>query len=65
MKPHRTDLVSLAFGLVFVGGAALWLTARLVTLDAVTVGWFLAGALIVLGGIGVVHMITAGRRSRD
>jgi hypothetical protein len=64
VKPHRTDLVSLGFGLVFVGGAALWLTARLVTLGALTVGWFLAGVLILLGGMGFTQVLAAGRRRR-
>ena len=64
MKPHRTDPVSLVFGVVFLAAAGLWLTARLVRLDVVTVGWFVAGSLVLLGGLGLGHALTAGRRSR-
>ncbi|MGW4502704.1 hypothetical protein ACWENR_29375, partial [Micromonospora sp. NPDC004336] len=44
MKAHRTDIVSFAFGLIFVGIAAWWLLAQLLGLALPPVGWFLAGA---------------------
>jgi hypothetical protein len=66
MKLHRTDGLSLAFGLVFLAAAALWLLARLVTLNAPTVGWLVVGGLILLGGFGVAHaIINSGRRHTD
>jgi hypothetical protein len=65
MKPHRTDPLSLVFGLIFLGGAALWLTSRMVTLQLATVGWVVAGGLIVLGGSGLVRAITTSRRHAD
>lgn len=65
MTPHRTDGVSLAFGLAFLGAAALWLITRLIPLGAAAVGWLVAGGLIVLGGLGVVHaVVRSGRGSR-
>lgn len=65
MKPHRTDPVSLTFGLLFVGVAGFWLTAQLVTLDVVSVGWFVAGTLLVLGGIGIAQALATASRSND
>lgn len=65
MKPHRTDPLSLTFGLLFVGVAGFWLTAQVVTLAIVSVGWFVAGALLVLGGIGIVHALVTASRSRE
>jgi hypothetical protein len=60
--PHGTDRVSLIFGLAFLGGAALWLTARLVTLNPATVGSIAAGGLIVLGMLGITVTITTRQR---
>jgi hypothetical protein len=65
VKPHRTDPVSLGFGLVFLAAAGLWLTGRLVPLDAVTVGWLVAGGLVLLGGIGLIHGLVAARHPPD
>jgi hypothetical protein len=65
VKPHRTDLVSLSFGLVFLAAAGLWLAGRLVTLDARTVGWFVAGSLVLLGGAGLAHVLVTHRRRSD
>jgi hypothetical protein len=63
MKLHRTDGLSLAFGLVFLAAAGLWLLARLVTLNAATVGWLAVGGLVMLGGLGIAHaIINSGRR---
>lgn len=65
MKPHRTDPVSLVFGVVFLAAAGLWLTARLARLDVATVGWFMAGSLVLLGGLGLGHLLITARRSPD
>lgn len=61
MKAHRTDIVSFAFGLIFVGLAAWWLLAQLLGLALPPVGWFLAGALIVIGVLGLVGALRSGR----
>ncbi|MFG3705322.1 hypothetical protein ACGF7U_11405 [Micromonospora sp. NPDC047670] len=61
MKAHRTDIVSFAFGLIFVGLAAWWLLAQLLGLALPPVGWFLAGALIVIGILGLVGALRSGR----
>lgn len=61
MKAHRTDVVSFAFGLIFVGLAAWWLLAQLLGLALPPVGWFLAGALILVGLLGLVGALRSGR----
>ncbi|MET8350977.1 hypothetical protein [Micromonospora sp. NPDC005206] len=61
MKAHRTDLVSFAFGLVFLGLSAWWLLAQLLGLALPPVGWFLAGALILIGVFGLVGALRSGR----
>lgn len=56
------DRVSLVFGLIFLGLAALWLVSRVIDLDAVTVGWIVAGGLVALGLAGIVGALTGSRR---
>lgn len=63
MKAHRTDLVSFAFGLVFLALSAWWLLAQLLGLALPPVGWFLAGALILIGVFGLVGALRSGRPS--
>lgn len=64
MKAHRTDLVSFAFGLVFLALSAWWLLAQLLGLALPPVGWFLAGALILIGVFGLVGALRSGRPSQ-
>jgi hypothetical protein len=61
VKAHRTDLVSFAFGLVFLGLSAWWLLAQLLGLALPPVGWFLAGALILIGVFGLVGALRSSR----
>lgn len=61
MKAHRTDLLSFAFGLVFLALSAWWLLAQLLGLALPPVGWFLAGALILIGVFGLVGALRSGR----
>jgi hypothetical protein len=62
MNKHDTDVVSMTFGSIFVGIVALWLLARLVTVDLPPFGWFVATGLIVLGVLGVTATARTGRR---
>ncbi len=59
---NRPDRVAFAFGLVFLGLAALWLVSQLVGLAPVTVGWMVAGGLMALGLAGIVSALIGTRR---
>jgi hypothetical protein len=61
MKSHRTDGVSLTFGLVFLVIAGWYLAARLVDLDLPMMGWSVAGGLILLGLLGLVGALRTSR----
>nr|WP_229400770.1 hypothetical protein [Micromonospora okii] len=64
MRAHRTDIVSLGFGLFFVALAAWWLLAQLLGLALPPVGWFLAGGLILIGVLGLAGALRSGRGHR-
>lgn len=61
MKPHRTDGVSLTFALIFLSLVGWWLLAQLFNLPLPAVGWFIAGALIFLGVLGLFGALRSGR----
>ncbi|WP_025616670.1 hypothetical protein [Salinispora cortesiana] len=63
MKAHRTDSVSLLFGLLFLLLAAWWLVAQLLEFTLPPVGWLLAGALLLIGVLGLVGALRAARPS--
>ncbi len=54
MRRHRTDPISLAFGLLFLGVAGWWGLTRFVHLGFQPAGWIIALVLIVVGGVGLV-----------
>jgi hypothetical protein len=60
---HEVDVLSLVFGLFFLGAAAIWGTSR----DALHAlrGWPLPALLIVVGVVGLVTAITARRGKAD
>ena len=61
MKPHRTDGVSLSFGLIFLLIALWWAISRVFTLHLPAVGWVVAGGLIMFGVLGLFGAIRSGR----
>jgi len=61
MKPHRTDGVSLSFGLIFLLVALWWAISRVVTIHPPAIGWIVAGGLILFGVIGLLGAIRSGR----
>jgi hypothetical protein len=63
MRPHRTDGVSLSFGLIFLAVVALWATTRIVRIDLSAVGWLVAGGLLVFGVIGLLGALRSGRHA--
>jgi hypothetical protein len=59
---RRTDRVSLAFGVLFLGLPGLWLATRWLDLPVLTVGWIVAGGLVVLGLAGIAGVLTSTHR---
>ncbi|WP_285553245.1 hypothetical protein [Actinoplanes regularis] len=64
MKPHRTDAVSLTFGLLFLVIAGWWAVSQVVTLHLPALGWTVAGGLILFGAVGLLGAISSGRREQ-
>jgi hypothetical protein len=66
MKTHRTDGLSLAFGLVFLVAVGWWFFGRTVDIALPQLGWLAAAALIVFGALGLFRALRsdAGRRGR-
>jgi hypothetical protein len=62
MKPHRTDGISLSFGLLFLTVALWWAITQVVTVRLPGLAWLAAGALILFGFIGLLGAIRSGRR---
>jgi hypothetical protein len=54
MRRHRTDGVSLGFGLLFLAIAFWWVVGQYVDLEVPNLGWIVAAGLIVLGVVGVI-----------
>lgn len=63
MKPHRTDGVSLSFGLIFLSVVLWWAVSRVMTLHLPAVGWLVAGGLLLFGVLGLLGAIRSGRRT--
>jgi hypothetical protein len=61
MKRHRTDGVSLVFGVIFLLVAAWWLLGHTVHIGLGTLAWVIAVALIAIGGLGLLGAL----RGRD
>ena len=60
MKPHRTDGVSLSFGLIFLLVTLWWAVSRVLTVHLPAAGWLVAGGLITFGTIGLFGAIRSG-----
>jgi len=63
MKPHRTDGVSLGFGVFFLLIALWWAVSRVVSVQLPALGWLVAGTLILFGVVGVLGAIRSGRHT--
>ena len=61
MRPHRTDGVSLSFGVLFLLVVAWWAVSRVVNLHLPAVGWLVAGGLILFGVIGLIGALRSAR----
>jgi hypothetical protein len=63
MKPHRTDGVSLSFGLVFLIVAVWWAVSQTFPVRLPNPGFLVASALILFGVLGLLGAIRSGRRA--
>jgi len=63
MRPHRTDGISLSFGMIFLFVAVWWAIAQVVTVRLPAAGWLVAGGLILFGAVGLIGAIRSGRRT--
>jgi len=63
MKRHDVDLVSLIFGVVFVLGAGAYFASHFLNFswNIPNGGWFIAGALIILGLLGIGASLRSNR----
>jgi apolipoprotein N-acyltransferase len=62
MKPHRTDGLSLTFGLIFLGIVIVWLFNAVLDLKIREPGWIVAGALILFGLLGLFGALRSESR---
>jgi hypothetical protein len=62
MKPHATDSISLGAGLAFLWITGFWLLARLADLDVSALALLPAGLLVIIGAVGMAHVVRAARR---
>jgi hypothetical protein len=66
---HRTDYVSLIFGLIFLAVVGWWAAAYYldweISVHLPDAGWILAGALILLGLIGIGASMRRDRREGE
>jgi hypothetical protein len=54
MKQHDLDVVSFAFGAVFLSLVVVWLGTRLIDIEFPSAGWLVAAALVFFGILGLV-----------
>ena len=61
MKAHRTDLLSLVFGLLMLASVVWWLLGRALHLPLPQAGWIFAGVLILFGALGLAGALRSDR----
>lgn len=62
MRSHRTDSVSLFFGLAFLMVAVGYLANVYLNLNLPRMGWFIAAGLIFLGIVGAITALVPTRK---
>ncbi|MDG6105375.1 hypothetical protein Daura_47685 [Dactylosporangium aurantiacum] len=63
MKPHRTDGLSLTFGLIFLGIVVVWLFNQAVNVH-LNAGWIVAIGLIVFGLLGLLGALRSDKSDK-
>ena len=63
MKSHRTDSVSLFFGLAFLMISLGYLAKVYLNLNLPSMGWFIAAGLVFLGVVGAITALIPSRRA--
>jgi hypothetical protein len=63
MKPHRTDGLSLTFGLIFLGIVIVWLFNQAVEVD-LNAGWIVAVGLIIFGLLGLLGALRSDKHDK-
>jgi hypothetical protein len=63
MKPHRIDGLSFTFGIIFLGVVAWWLFGAQFDVELPSGGWFVAGALILFGVVGLIGALRPDRNA--
>jgi len=63
MKPHRTDGLSLTFGLIFLGIVIVWLFNQAVEVD-LNAGWIVAVGLIIFGLLGLLGALRSDKTDK-
>lgn len=62
MNVHRTDRLSLGFGLLFLAFTLAWLLVGQLQVNLPTAGWFVAGGLIIFGVLGLMGSLRPRHR---
>jgi hypothetical protein len=63
MKPHRLDGLSFTFGIIFLAVVAWWLFGAQFAVALPSGGWFVAGALILFGVVGLIGALRPDRNA--
>lgn len=61
MNRHVSDIVSLIFGIVFVGLAAGWMVNQWLALTLPSAGWIAASCLVLFGALGLITTVVHRR----
>ena len=64
MKAHRTDVMSLAFGMLFLIVALAYLANREFDVNLPHMGIFVAAGIVVLGGVIAVTALFPHRKEK-
>jgi len=65
MNRHETDVLSLVFGVAFLVVAAVWVVAKVIDISWFSIGWLFAGAMVVIGLLGLLSAFRPGHRRQQ